>query len=95
MDFWRVSLNLISRGVLALGLVLAAWIVAHHHTKGELESEVGAGSRFSWRLPLAPPLEVTLESASQKSELHPLVSASRARVQGSVLCDRNPSFFCL
>ena len=36
-----------------LGLALAAWIAARHETAIELESDVGAGSSFSWSLPLA------------------------------------------
>lgn len=39
-----------------LGLALAAWIAARHHTRIDVQSEVGAGSRFSWTLPLKLPV---------------------------------------
>ncbi|HEX4005086.1 MAG TPA: HAMP domain-containing sensor histidine kinase [Acidobacteriaceae bacterium] len=35
-----------------LGLALAAWIAARHQTKIEVASALGAGSSFSWTLPL-------------------------------------------
>jgi signal transduction histidine kinase len=54
-----------------LGLALAAWIAAHHHTRIEVESDVGAGSSFSWRLPLAP-ASVPAETAPAQAELSPL-----------------------
>jgi len=55
-----------------LGLALAAWIAAHHHTRIELDSDVGAGSSFSWQLPLAPPASLTVEAAPAQSEVSPL-----------------------
>jgi signal transduction histidine kinase len=58
-----------------LGLALAAWIAAHHHTRIELDSDVGAGSSFSWRLPLAPPASVVLETALPQSDSLPLAGA--------------------
>ena len=54
-----------------LGLSLAAWIASHHHTQIEVESEVGAGSSFSWHLPLAPGLE--LEAVNLPAEAASLV----------------------
>jgi signal transduction histidine kinase len=36
-----------------LGLALAAWIAARHHTAIEVESVPGSGSTFSWSLPVA------------------------------------------
>jgi signal transduction histidine kinase len=35
-----------------LGLALAAWIAARHHTTIETTSQLGAGSTFSWVLPV-------------------------------------------
>ncbi|MGP8251398.1 MAG: ATP-binding protein [Terracidiphilus sp.] len=55
-----------------LGLSLAAWIAAHHHTQIEVESDVGAGSSFSWRLPLAPPAVLPAEATPAQAELSPL-----------------------
>ena len=52
-----------------LGLALAAWIAARHRTEIELKSEVGAGSSFSWRLPLAPPASLPAETAPAHAEL--------------------------
>jgi len=37
-----------------LGLAICAWIVESHHGHIELHSEVGKGSTFTVRLPLAP-----------------------------------------
>jgi signal transduction histidine kinase len=51
-----------------LGLALAAWIAAQHHTQIELESDVGAGSTFSWRLPLAPRPTLTNETLELPDE---------------------------
>jgi signal transduction histidine kinase len=58
-----------------LGLSLAAWIAAHHHTRIELDSSVGAGSSFSWRLPIAPPAGIVLETALPQSDSLPLAGA--------------------
>jgi len=38
-----------------LGLALAAWIALRHQTAIEVESAEGAGSSFSWTLPLSAP----------------------------------------
>lgn len=35
-----------------LGLALAAWIASRHHTVIHVESEIGSGSSFLWKLPL-------------------------------------------
>jgi signal transduction histidine kinase len=53
-----------------LGLALAAWIAAHHHTQIEVATNVGAGSSFSWRLPLAPGIELeTVNSPAETASL--------------------------
>lgn len=39
-----------------LGLALAAWIAARHQTRIQVVSELGAGSSFSWSLPLRVPI---------------------------------------
>jgi signal transduction histidine kinase len=52
-----------------LGLALAAWIAARHHTRVEVESDVGAGSRFSWSLPLVPASIVQAETAPAQTEV--------------------------
>jgi signal transduction histidine kinase len=41
-----------------LGLALAKEVLRLHGTDLEVQSEIGRGSRFSFRLPLAPPLQV-------------------------------------
>jgi signal transduction histidine kinase len=58
-----------------LGLALAAWIADRHHTKIEVESDVGAGSRFSWRLPLVPAASLPAEIAPTQTEVSPLAGA--------------------
>jgi signal transduction histidine kinase len=55
-----------------LGLALAAWIAAHHHTQIEVESDVGGGSSFSWQLPLVPLASLPAETAPAQSELSSL-----------------------
>ncbi len=52
-----------------LGLALAAWIAAHHHTQIEVVSDVGAGSSFSWHLPLVSPPSLPAETAPAQEEL--------------------------
>lgn len=59
-----------------LGLALAAWIAEHHRTTIKVESDLGAGSTFSWTLPLAPH-SCAKESADEilaTSEYLPLAS---------------------
>ncbi|HUB50594.1 MAG TPA: HAMP domain-containing sensor histidine kinase [Terracidiphilus sp.] len=58
-----------------LGLALAAWIAAHHHTRIEIDSNVGAGSTFSWRLPLAPPAGIIAEASLSQSGSLPLAGS--------------------
>jgi signal transduction histidine kinase len=55
-----------------LGLALAAWIAAHHHMQIEVESDVGAGSSFSWRLPLVSPAGLPADIAPAQAELSPM-----------------------
>lgn len=45
-----------------LGLALAAWIAQTHQLRIEVESTLGAGSRFSWTMPLV------LQSGASRSE---------------------------
>jgi signal transduction histidine kinase len=59
-----------------LGLALAAWIADHHHTQIEVESNVGAGSSFSWHLPLVPSTSLSTESAS--AQIEPLLTGVRS-----------------
>lgn len=58
-----------------LGLALAAWIAAHHLTQIEVESNVGAGSSFSWSLPLVPPVSFQIEPAPTHAETPSLAGA--------------------
>ncbi len=50
--FCRGSNALIHAHGSGLGLALAAWIAQRHGTRIEVESAVGAGSSFAWKLPL-------------------------------------------
>jgi hypothetical protein len=56
-----------------LGLALAAWMATHHRTQIEVESDFGAGSSFSWKLPLVSSISVPAETAPAQAELSPLV----------------------
>jgi len=51
-----------------LGLALAAWIAERHHTSIEVESDIGAGSTFSWSLPLAPQIDFVLDAPAAQDE---------------------------
>jgi signal transduction histidine kinase len=55
-----------------LGLALAAWIAAHHNTQIDVESDVGAGSSFSWQLPLVQSATLPAETLQTQTELSPL-----------------------
>ncbi|MGB9144403.1 MAG: HAMP domain-containing sensor histidine kinase [Acidobacteriaceae bacterium] len=50
-----------------LGLSLAAWIAARHQTKIDVVSELGAGSSFSWTLPLQFPGAESLTAKGPES----------------------------
>jgi signal transduction histidine kinase len=55
-----------------LGLALAAWIAARHHTSIEFSSSSNAGSRFSWSLAVVP----DLESEARLIDAQPVMTSS-------------------
>lgn len=60
-----------------LGLALAAWIAARHHTEIHVESELDSGASFSWKLPLAGELAnfASPQGELTRNQYHPLIAS--------------------